>query len=100
MNNDPSRGRTARRVMWIAAAALAVLHQDLWAWDDRSLVLGFLPMTLAYQMAYSAASAALWAFAVIWAWPREIEAWADGLIGGDGVASGASSGASSGGAGR
>ena len=29
--------------------ALAVLHQDIWNWDNSNLVFGFLPVGLAYH---------------------------------------------------
>ena len=28
------------------------LHQDSWAWDDQSLVLGFMPIGLAYHAVF------------------------------------------------
>ncbi len=46
-----------------------MLHQDFWLWNDRTLLLGFLPVGLAYHAGYSIAAAALWALAVIFAWP-------------------------------
>ena len=68
------------RSWWIIPAAivlLAVLHQDFWFWDDRTLVFGFLPMGLAYHALYSIAAAALWFAAIRLAWPVHIEQWAD-----------------------
>ena len=68
------------RSWWIVAGAvvvLAILHQDFWFWDDRTLVLGFLPIGLAYHALYSIAAATLWAAAVRLAWPTRIEQWAD-----------------------
>ena len=66
--------------MWILCAgvvALAILHQDVWFWDDRRIVLGFLPIGLAYHAGFSLAAACLWAGAVRFAWPNEIERWAE-----------------------
>jgi hypothetical protein len=65
------------KVIWAAVALLFLLHQDYWLWDARALVLGFLPMGLAYHAAFSLAAAALWALACRWAWPKHIEDWAD-----------------------
>lgn len=62
--------------VWCGAAVLAVLHQDFWLWDDRSLAFGFLPVGLAYHAAFSLAAALLWTAAVRFAWPDAIEAWA------------------------
>lgn len=63
--------------IWIIFVVLLVLHQDFWNWADTSLVFGFLPVGLAYHALFSVAAALLWAAAVKFAWPRDIEAWAD-----------------------
>jgi hypothetical protein len=64
-------------ILWILFIALFVLHQDYWLWNDRTLVLGFLPVGLAYHALYSIAAALLWAFAVRFAWPAHLEALAE-----------------------
>jgi hypothetical protein len=56
-----------------AAIILFILHQDFWFWDNATLVFGFLPIGLAYHAFYSLLAGALWAFAVVYAWPTEIE---------------------------
>jgi len=66
-----------RKFVWLTVILLFVLHQDVWYWDDRTLVLDFLPIGLAYHVAFSIAAAAAWWLAVKFAWPSEIEAWAD-----------------------
>jgi hypothetical protein len=66
-----------RKLVFVLAFALFILHQDVWFWDDRSLVFGFLPVGLFYHACYSLAAAALWAFAIRFAWPSEIVAWAE-----------------------
>ncbi|CAN5504303.1 hypothetical protein BH23VER1_BH23VER1_28970 [soil metagenome] len=58
--------------------ALFVLHHDFWNWDNRGLVFGFIPAGLAYHAAFSLAAATLWLFTIRFAWPAEIEAWAEG----------------------
>ncbi len=65
--------------LWAAAIVLFVLHQDVWFWDDRTLVFGFMPVGLLYHACYSVAAAALWFLAVKFAWPEHIEQWADEL---------------------
>jgi len=55
---------------------LVVAHHDFWWWDDRTLVLGIIPVGLAYHAAFSIAAALLWALACRWAWPSHIEEWA------------------------
>ena len=66
----------SRTVVWISFVVLFFLHQDVWFWGDTTLVFGFLPIGLAYHALFSIMSACLWAAAVRWAWPTEIEAWA------------------------
>ena len=75
MSDSNAGGR--RRLVWGIVVVLGVLHGDFWAWDDQSLVFGFLPMTLAYQAAFSVACGAIWFCAIRFAWPDELEAWAD-----------------------
>ena len=66
-----------RRYVLLAAVVLGLLHHDFWWWDDRTLVLGFLPIGLFYHMLFSLVVAALWIVAVKYAWPDDLEAWAD-----------------------
>lgn len=65
------------KLIWGAAFLLFLLHQDSWWWDSRTLIMGFLPVGLAYHAAFSLGAAALWALACRWAWPDHIEEWAD-----------------------
>ena len=67
-----------RNVIVFLVVVLAVLHQDVWYWDDPRLVLGFLPVGLAYHAAYSVMCGIVWALAVRFAWPDELEAFATG----------------------
>jgi hypothetical protein len=66
-----------KKVVLILAILLGILHQDFWNWNNANLVFGFMPVGLAYHACYSLAAAALWAFAIKFAWPNEIVAWAD-----------------------
>lgn len=72
-----------RNFIIVAAIVLAILHQDFWLWDDRTLWFGFLPSGLGYHALYSCAAAGLWAAAVKWAWPTDIEAFADEPVEGE-----------------
>ena len=56
---------------------LLVLHNDIWFWDDESLLLGFLPIGLAYHAAFSVSAALLWLIAGKVAWPHKLEQWAN-----------------------
>lgn len=53
--------------------ALAVLHQDVWFWDDATLVWGFIPIGLAYHSLFSILAGVVWALAVVFAWPSHLE---------------------------
>jgi hypothetical protein len=50
-----------------------VLHQDYWLWNDRTFVLGFLPVGLAYHAGYSILAAIMMAVLVRYAWPAQLE---------------------------
>jgi hypothetical protein len=66
-----------KKVVVILAVLLGILHQDFWNWNNSGLVFGFMPVGLFYHACYSAAAAVLWAFAIKFAWPSEIVAWAE-----------------------
>ena len=66
-----------KKVVLLLAILLGILHQDFWNWSNPDLVLGFIPVGLFYHASYSVAAACLWAFAIKFAWPSEIVAWAD-----------------------
>jgi hypothetical protein len=53
---------------------LGVLHQDFW-WrgDHQTLLLGVLPVSLAYHMGISIAACALWGLACRYCWPRNVD---------------------------
>jgi hypothetical protein len=57
----------------LVVLVVIVLHQDIWFWTDKTLVFGFLPIGLAYQMGYSVlASLTMWLL-VRFAWPSHLE---------------------------
>ena len=45
-----SRYSRNRTLMWILFAALVVLHHDWWFWNNGTLLFGFLPIGLGYQI--------------------------------------------------
>lgn len=61
----------------MALVLLAILHQDVWFWDDPSLVLGFLPIGLAYHLGYSVVTALVWCLVLKYAWPGDLEIYAE-----------------------
>jgi hypothetical protein len=63
----------------VAALVLVfmVLHNDFWLWDDKSLVFGFMPVGLAFHTGYSLFIAFFWFLVIKFAWPSQMEKWAD-----------------------
>lgn len=51
---------------------LALLHQDFWFWNDKTLVFNFIPIGLAYHAMYSLICGIVWAMAVKFLWPSEM----------------------------
>jgi hypothetical protein len=62
---------------YILIVVLFVLHQDFWWWDSKEIVLGFLPIGLAYHAVFSILAAGVWALAVKTVWPTRWEQWGD-----------------------
>ena len=72
-----------RTALYFALLLLFLLHQDFWFWDDSTLLLGFLPVGLAYHAIYCLATSLLCYLLVTYAWPDEAEAFAEGGSGGE-----------------
>jgi hypothetical protein len=49
------------------------VHHDFWLWNDRRLLLGILPVGLAYHAGYSLLASGLMAYLVQRAWPAHLE---------------------------
>ncbi len=61
-------------LLTLLIVAIYILHQDFWNWKKAEpLVLGFLPVGLAYHAAYSVVAAMLMAALVSVAWPKHLE---------------------------
>ena len=60
--------------VWFAIALLIVLHQDYWQWNKADKIMGFLPYSLFYHACLSIAAAIVWALAVKFCWPKDLEA--------------------------
>ncbi len=60
---------TKPRLIAIYLIVLFFLHQDFWFRDNPSLVFGFLPVTLAWHMLFTAAAATGWWMVGKFAWP-------------------------------
>lgn len=60
-------------VIWLLVLALVIVHQDIWFWNDETLVFGFIPIGLAYHAGISIAASIVWFLATIFAWPKALE---------------------------
>jgi hypothetical protein len=69
---------TKRKLIYFALVVLAFIHQDFWFWDNPTLLCGFLPIGLAYHAFYSLLAALVWLLALKYAWPADIETFAEG----------------------
>jgi hypothetical protein len=57
----------------IVVIAVLVLHHDIWNWTNKTLVMGFLPIGLAYHIGYAIVASLTMALLVKFAWPSDIE---------------------------
>ena len=64
---------TTRRLLYAALVALALLHHDLWFWNDGRIVFG-LPVGLLYHIGFCFAATVLMLLLVRFAWPEGLEA--------------------------
>lgn len=63
-----------KRLVPLLVLALLILHQDFWWWDEiEPLVFGFVPIGLAYHIGVSIAAALVWALAVHYCWPADVD---------------------------
>ena len=72
-----SRSSSGKALVWGLFLLMFLAHQDFWWWDDATMVLGFLPVGLAFHALFSIGCAALGWLAIKMAWPSEIEAFAE-----------------------
>lgn len=66
-----------KKVVFGIVILLAIIHQDFWWWGDRTLQFGFIPTGLLYHAMFSCMAAGIWFAATKFAWPSEIESWAE-----------------------
>lgn len=62
-----------KKVVWGLVALLVILHQDIWFWENDTLVAGFMPITLLYHACISLAAGFTWFLATKFAWPEELK---------------------------
>jgi hypothetical protein len=78
MGNPAGASSMRKRAVYLLLVVLVILHQDFWLWDNAALVFGFLPAGLAYHSVYSLATAGVLYLALKYAWPADVEAFAEG----------------------
>ncbi len=61
--------RSGPLVIAALALLLLILHQDYWLWNNKTLVLGILPIGLFWHICISLAATFLWYVATQIAWP-------------------------------
>lgn len=61
-----------RYAVYALLVLLYALHTDLWYWNDPRLALG-LPIGVTYHLLWTIAVSAVFAMAVRWAWPSDLE---------------------------
>jgi len=64
-------------VIYALIAVMFIAHQDFWFWDDSRLFFGFMPVGLLYHSVYSVAVALVWALAIAFLWPHDVERFAE-----------------------
>lgn len=63
-----------KKLVWSLLVLLGILHQDFWNWNKiEPLIFGFVPIGLAYHIGVSIVAGVLWALAVHYCWPRDVE---------------------------
>jgi hypothetical protein len=60
-------------LIWLLLLALLFLHHDWWFWDDATLIFGWCPIGLFYQVALSAVASVFWFYVVKCHWPTDLE---------------------------
>lgn len=60
--------------VYILVAVLLIAHHDFWNWHRAEpLVLGFIPIGLAYHAGISLAAGLVWFLATRFCWPHEVD---------------------------
>ena len=53
-----------KNVVYALIVIMAIIHQDFWWWDNKTLVFGFMPLGLFYHALFSCRAAGVWAMAI------------------------------------
>lgn len=60
-------------LLTLMVIVVIALHHDVWNWTNKTLVLGFLPVGLAYHAGYAVLASLMMAVLVKAAWPSHLE---------------------------
>jgi hypothetical protein len=60
-------------LIFLLIAAVYIVHQDNWNWNNASLLFGFLPVGLVYHIGYSLLATGMMVILVKEAWPEHLE---------------------------
>ena len=66
------KGFFPRWLIYLLVFVLYVFHNDLWLWDDPTLIAG-LPVGFFYHLCFCVAAAGLMVLLVNYAWPDHLE---------------------------
>ncbi|MGH7490886.1 MAG: DUF3311 domain-containing protein [bacterium] len=66
------KSRISSWSLYLGLFALYLLHNDLWFWDDSSLVFG-LPIGLLYHFGFCAGASVMMFLLAKYAWPHHLE---------------------------
>lgn len=61
------------KTFWFFFLVLLVMHQDLWNWGSGEIAWAGMPIGLFYHVLFSLACAGLGTWAVLHAWPKDLE---------------------------
>lgn len=71
MPNARPATRMGKLSFWLSVAVLVAIQQYPGLWESKTLVLGFLPAALFYQVVVSLLAVGVWWVGTIVAWPVE-----------------------------
>ena len=62
-----------RYVLYVAIFLMLIFHQDLWNWNDATLVFGFFPVGFLYHVVFCFLATVLLFLLVRFDWPGHLE---------------------------
>jgi hypothetical protein len=60
-------------LLFLLIIGMILLHQDFWLWKNKTLILGVLPIGLAYHVCYSILASLVMILLVRFAWHKQLE---------------------------